>query len=140
MKATLNASYEDARKVASCFPNATVTTKEGWMNNLIGIGDDIFHTPPIDIEGDLYWCTEEVTIDLSTQSPNIYRCMEHGLKVETHIKYKSSMHLPAEYDKVETWDFSLSKHRADIQGYIKYIKSIRILDLESYEGIEVHND
>jgi hypothetical protein len=128
MKATFNASYEDARKVASCFVGCEVKM-EGSMSDKTGElkGRSKFG---FIVETDVgLFERHEITINLSSQQANIYRCMEHGLRVEVELSHAG----------VSKFDFNQIVDKMLLFNLLIKcsIKSIRILDIESYEGIEV---
>ncbi len=132
MKIKLDASNEKHRAIASCFVGCEVEHSQTMLgktcqrDQLLGICDvDRFflcYTNPI----------EEITLDLTTCQPNIYKCMEHGLRVGVEWEVDQN-----ETDfGVHTYDLYLSTGRIDLLNDLEYhfqIKSIKILDLEEME-------
>ena len=120
----LNAGYEDARKVAECYPKAT-TMFEAYggatgYRPFIGIYDNLFVCHYTGEFAEYQW----ITIDTSKNQPCIYMCMKHGLTVEV--------------DGV-TYDLSKTLAKISLLEYesMGEIKSIKILGLEKMEGVEV---
>jgi len=68
-----------------------------------------------------------ITLDLNTCQPNIYKCMEHGMKVEVEW---------VDTDTKQKFDLSDKLTRNNFEFQKDEIKSIKLLDLEEME-IEV---
>ena len=121
MKATIKATT-DGLKLADCFKD--VKLAQGEVYNCV-IGEFFIFNGGSGPES----IGEEVTINLKSNQPNIYKCMEHGFKVEIDFKYLGL----GQYD-LSDWKRAriLIKHMAHDK-----IKSIRILDMEQMEGIEL---
>ena len=115
----LNSSQEGARKVAECYVGAD--TSEGYLG---GISEDLGFL----VSG---FESERITIDTSKHTANIYKCMEHGLRVEVEYTDKVSG-----LDYKATWDFGRDVEYVGLLLDCK-IKSIRILGLDQMKGVEV---
>ena len=76
-----------------------------------------------------YDSCSKITIDTTKNQPCIYACMREGLEVRV------------EYDgQNEIFDFNYEDDKADFlihRIHLKNIKSIKILDLDKMEGVEV---
>jgi hypothetical protein len=119
----LNSDFEDALKVARCY--GVLVSKDYTM----------FITENGEMPELKY--KETITIDTTTNQPCIYACMKEGLRVKTHIEWDNPYMVPSKYNEVEVWDFKFRNHQADIMEAIPYIKSIKILDLDKLQGVEV---
>lgn len=126
---------EDGLRVASAFIGAEYILEEEFLvsSKLTGFCDEGFHYQAFwEGENSVYESNgiadDEITIDLETSQPCIYACMKQGFRVE--ITFEADC-----LDK-ETWDFS-----GDLEyigdTLMSEIKSIKILDLDRLNGVEL---
>lgn len=134
MKLVLNSNYEEARNLGKVFVGAEVELKGLFgQDGNIAVLDGITRSPMFICDhptlSHLYY--DEITIDLSKSTPCIYQAMKYGLKVEVEWDYK---HKPNSL-------FDFSEYGAQSQMLRLYgcyeIKSIKLLNLDQMEGIEV---
>lgn len=129
----------DGLKFASCFVGCELAPDViGRAFPLVAVnaeGDIGFLTKQIEDDfgedKDFFYLNTKITIDLSTQQPCIYACMREGLKVEVEYEDFSEIKtLKDVFDFGDDIEFVGLLLRCDI-------KSIKILDTDSMEGVEI---
>ena len=134
----LNAEYEDARKVASCYVGVEVESRvAGFLDSVSYDYENsvyVFRTQEIYVGNSrrANWSRykqDSITIDTSVNQPCIYMCMKHGLRVEVEDEYFET----TQYDLSELDDKRDLMSDTDLCG----IKSIKILGLEDMKGVEI---
>lgn len=139
----LNADFEDALNLASCYGGATITQGDTTsilkgvdVENNCFIGDKIYAPMGFTSEDDYQAIVDEITIDTSVHQPCIYACMRDGLSVEVETINDEGRSCYSNY----YFNTNEGKIRfLDENGYLycDKIKSIKILDVDKMEGVEV---
>jgi len=119
MKIELNASNEKHRKVGDCFVGCEVDGFElvGCTGNSFWLRNPNYEDDYVDHEDII---TAEITLDLSTCQPNIYKCMEHGLRVEVEW---------VDTDTKQKFDLSDKLTRNNFEFQKDEIKSIKLFQI-----------
>lgn len=130
MKVKITEVTPDTIKLASCFVGSKLV---GFDEDRLLIGVDGRYQYPFYVT-DLHQY-EQITLDLSTAQPCIYQCMKHGLKVEVEF-----IHQNGNWSK--EYDLSIGEKQVElmmdcIEEYPDLLKSIKILDLDEMEGVEI---
>jgi hypothetical protein len=132
-KLVLDSRYLDARKLSECFVGCDVYVEDSHSpDHFVGV----YGRGRFSVEGHAY-ALRDITIDLTRWQPNIYKCMEHGLRVEVVWKLKSGDYLGE--PEGDMYDFSINYNKIEfIRTFSDWeIKSIKILGIDKMKGVEI---
>lgn len=121
----LNAEFKDARKLGRCYTSIKVDD----INKLF---IDVPNGSPSRWYGYDYTGSTEITIDTSAHQPCIYACMKH--KIDVEIEWTNGISSFS-----EEYTFNDLESTLEVFKLMENlsIKSIKILDLDKMEGVEV---
>jgi hypothetical protein len=135
---TFKADNDLDRKITECYVGAEVKFYWGAESKIAPlIGNSINGGFVVQIKEDMTAFIDEITIDLDKNQPCIYQCMKHSFMVKVEWVDESGNYVNYIYDFSNTND---CKEFFDEQPYVETIKSIKILDLDNMEGVEIDED